>query len=47
MKFQAQNLPDRIFCGTYAEVSKLCLFLNLSIWYVPDAYPYFLKNEYI
>jgi hypothetical protein len=23
MKFQAQNLPDRIFCGTYAEASNL------------------------
>jgi hypothetical protein len=23
MKFQARNLPDRIFCGTYAEVSNL------------------------
>jgi hypothetical protein len=22
-KFQARNLPDRIFCGTYAEVSNL------------------------
>jgi hypothetical protein len=23
MKFQARNLPDRIFCRTYAEVSNL------------------------
>ena len=28
MKFQARNLPDRIFCGTYAKVSNLRLALR-------------------